>query len=147
MSREGRKDLSMYLGGALWFGVGGEAETVVCADLFGELWICPITNSFSLSSAGSGCSSRKRCSGPAQPLSLWPIDFLPLCAAQMMARERSCLQTKTFLLPSYSATSAPLPPLLTGTPKCPYVTKDLTGMTTRRDLVQNWSTPWESHNV
>lgn len=95
----------------------------MCADLFDEVSICPITNSLSPFSTGSCCSSRKRCPSPAQPLALWPIDFLPLRAAQMMASERSCLRTKTMLL-SYSATSAPLPPLLTGTPKCPYVTKD-----------------------
>lgn len=111
----------MVLGG----GTGpGKATTLVCTDFFDEVWIRPITNSFSLFSAGSGCSSRKRCPGPAQPLSLWPIDFLPLRVAQMMASESSCLRTETFLLLSYSATSAPLPPLLTGTPKCPYVTKD-----------------------
>lgn len=102
--------------------------TLLCTDLFDEICIFPITNSLSLSLslslAGSGCSSRKWGSSPAWPLSLWPIDFLPLRAAQMMASERSCLRTETFLLLSYSATSAPLLPLLTGTPKCPYVTKD-----------------------
>lgn len=86
--------------------------------------ILSLSLSLSPSLAGSGCSSRKRGLSPARPLSLWPIDFLPLCAAQMMASEHSCLRTETFLLLSYSAASAPLPPLLTGTPKCPYVTKD-----------------------
>lgn len=124
MSREGYKELSLDLRCALWFGVGGEVVTLMCTDVFDEVCLCPITNSLSLSLAGSGCSSRKWCPSPAQPLSLWPIDFLPLRAAQMMASERSCLRTETFLLLSYSATSAPLPPLLTGTPKCPYVTKD-----------------------
>lgn len=124
MSREGYKGLPVDLEGNSWCGVEGEAKTLMCAGFFDEVWICPITNPYSLFLAGSSCSSRQRCSGPAQPLSLWPIDFLPLHAAQMMASKRSCLWTEIFLLLSYSATSAPLPPLLIGTPKCPYVTKD-----------------------
>lgn len=102
-----------------------------CDDLESKTRKFSMSNPF-LSLPYSGCPSREQRLHSTQIFPLRVATFLPLCAAQMIASNGSCLLTETFLLLSYLVTSAPLPLPPHWHTKVSICYQRLTSMTTQR---------------